>query len=378
MTKRQARQPRTFFTHTFNMAKNTTNPVAFADMIFPQFGLNISLEFDRQIRGTTPLGNNVRFLDPGTLRSRGAARPGLSKYLDDQPGGLTTLIQHLAIIVDPTVDGLISDDDEGDIVDPSTSNRKRRQPIGPPVRKVRRGGSGRQPNIKIPRPILTITAQDQTKDQGDTFTFAGTEFTSSGLQILDTANSAIIRSTGSKASAMEGTYPIKISSAQGTVAEGGLLRTKYKIVYVPGMMTVSAGVLVEFVLTIRVRFVGVGTTYEANGSIDGDMVGSVTVSGDDPELFRYHTWSTGATRPSGLIIAGIDDGNTGNFPILAGMRSLTAILNASIGTDGTIATFGITKCEDGSPVDGNQLVMADPVTGSNPYGPLLFNVDYTP
>lgn len=82
---------------------------------------------------------------------------------------------------------------------------------------------------------LTITASDQTKDPGDVFSFASTEFTTSGLQGTDTVTSASLFSSGAQADAAEGTYPITISGAVGT----GLAR--YTITYVPGIMTVGQG-----------------------------------------------------------------------------------------------------------------------------------------
>lgn len=61
-----------------------------------------------------------------------------------------------------------------------------RRPTLPPgtVRRIRPGGSGIQPNRRMPAPVfrLTITADDQTKTTGDTFEWDGSEFTDTGLQ----------------------------------------------------------------------------------------------------------------------------------------------------------------------------------------------------
>ena len=80
---------------------------------------------------------------------------------------------------------------------------------------------------------LTITASDQTKASGATFTFAGTEFSSTGLVNGDTVDSATITSAGAPAAAAPGTYPIDISAPVGS----GL--ANYTITYVPGTMTVG-------------------------------------------------------------------------------------------------------------------------------------------
>lgn len=61
-----------------------------------------------------------------------------------------------------------------------------RRPTLPPgtVRRIRPGGSGVQPNRRIPAPVfrVTITADDQQKTFDQTFTWDGDEFTDTGLQ----------------------------------------------------------------------------------------------------------------------------------------------------------------------------------------------------
>ena len=82
---------------------------------------------------------------------------------------------------------------------------------------------------------LTITANDKTKAYGKTVTFAGTEFTTSGLVDGDVVNSVTIQSAGAAAKAIGGAYPIVASAATGT----GL--GNYDISYVNGTMTVVGG-----------------------------------------------------------------------------------------------------------------------------------------
>ena len=81
---------------------------------------------------------------------------------------------------------------------------------------------------------LTITANNQTNCSGTTFTFAGTEFTTSGLVGGNTVTSASLTSTGSASNATAGTYPIVATNAAGT----GL--ANYTISYVNGTLTVNA------------------------------------------------------------------------------------------------------------------------------------------
>lgn len=213
----------------------------FADLEFPTKGLDLTKEFETQREGTTPVGTNVRAIETFTDRERGGSRSGLSKLFDDQLDGT---IQHLNMIVDPTTDaiGWLSST-EGDITDPSTSNKRRRIPVGQ-TRYLRRRGSGRQPNRNTPKTGLTITASDQTKSRGGLFTWNGLEFSQSGLEILDTISSVQFRSRGAAAAVKEGTYPIIASNAIGSAPGYSSLKAKYKINYVKGTMTVTPASIV--------------------------------------------------------------------------------------------------------------------------------------
>src|SRR5207237_2944476 len=77
-----------------------------------------------------------------------------------------------------------------------------------------------------------ITANNQTKCFGETFTFNGTEFTSSGLVSGDAITSVSLSSAATSSSAAAGAYSISASSASGT----GL--TNYNISYTNGSFTV--------------------------------------------------------------------------------------------------------------------------------------------
>ena len=85
---------------------------------------------------------------------------------------------------------------------------------------------------------LTVTANNKTKTYGQTLTFAGTEFTTSGLLNSDTVTSATLTSSGAAATAgVTGSpYAIIPSAAAGT----GL--NNYSITYVNGTLTVNQGV----------------------------------------------------------------------------------------------------------------------------------------
>ena len=92
--------------------------------------------------------------------------------------------------------------------------------------------------LDIAQAPLTITANDVTKNEGDTYTFDQTtpsiDFTVVGLLYQDTVDSVTLTSAGAPAGAGPGTYPIDPSSASGC----GI--GNYCINYVPGTLTVIA------------------------------------------------------------------------------------------------------------------------------------------
>ena len=90
--------------------------------------------------------------------------------------------------------------------------------------------------LTINKVALTITANDQTKEYGEEFTFQGTEFTVTGtFKNSDGVTSVTLASDGAPAAAayQNGGYPITASDAQGT----GL--ANYDITYVPGTLTIT-------------------------------------------------------------------------------------------------------------------------------------------
>src|SRR5581483_10490866 len=88
---------------------------------------------------------------------------------------------------------------------------------------------------------LTITADNQTKTYGQTYTFSGSEFTSSGLQNGETIGSVTLASAGAAATAsVAGSpYVITVSAATGGTFNAG----NYTISYLTGLMTVNTAAL---------------------------------------------------------------------------------------------------------------------------------------
>ncbi len=138
-------------------------------------------------------------------------------------------------------------------------------------------------NGEIDPAPLTITAKNQNKTYGATFTFAGTEFTTSTLyNIADTVTSITLTSTGAPATATVTApgpaYPIVPSAAVGT----GL--TNYTITYSNGTLTVNPAPLTITTnnqiknYAATVTFAGTEFTTNPNPLYNSDTVTSVTLT----------------------------------------------------------------------------------------------------
>ncbi|HPR31217.1 MAG TPA: YDG domain-containing protein, partial [Prolixibacteraceae bacterium] len=115
---------------------------------------------------------------------------------------------------------------------------------------------------------LTITANNIQKNEGEDYTFLGTEFTSSGLIPGDAVSSATLTSEGAAADAPAGSYPIIINNATGT----GL--SNYTLTYENGIMTVGTPVPVD--QNLEDALLGTGETNCYNAQNDLTVAGNAT------------------------------------------------------------------------------------------------------
>ena len=90
-------------------------------------------------------------------------------------------------------------------------------------------------NLTVNQAALTVTANNQTKTYGNTFTFAGTEFTNSPLQNGEIIGSVTLASAGAVNNANVGSYGVTASVATG----GTFNAANYAITYVNGTMIVD-------------------------------------------------------------------------------------------------------------------------------------------
>lgn len=264
----------------------------FLDGIFPMRGIDVSQAVASQPDGTTRVGVNVRMQEPGTLRDRGGARSGTARFVNQQVSGDND-VQELNIVVDPTTDALLPESDTyaGDIPDPSTSNRTRRQPPSG-NRRIRRGGSGAWFSRNTPKYVLYITPDDQIKTQGSSFTFVGDEYSAVGLQTGDSIGDVVITSAGTPTSAAVGMYPISIGDLpNATILDttvGFTFKKKYKIRRQQGLMQVydsGGGGLIPLIFSVPGMFKvqGVERHYTisdviATGLQVGDVLTAITIT----------------------------------------------------------------------------------------------------
>jgi Matrixin/PKD domain/Right handed beta helix region/Periplasmic copper-binding protein (NosD) len=134
-------------------------------------------------------------------------------------------------------------------------------------------------DLVVGKATLTVTANNRSKIFGVVVTFAGTEFTASGLVYSDSVTTVTLSSPGAAASAVVGSYPITPSAAVGS----GL--GNYAITYTGGTLTVSTHAGSVYVLNPTAS-AALSLSGNASLSIIGDLVvdssssTAITVSGN--------------------------------------------------------------------------------------------------
>jgi hypothetical protein len=126
--------------------------------------------------------------------------------------------------------------------------------------------------VFVSRATLTVTANNQTKVYGDTLTFAGTEFSASGLQNGETIGSVTLASLGAAptASVAGSPYAISASNATGGTFDAG----NYSIGYVNGVLTLTPRPI-AVVADNQTKVYGApdpALTFAAPGLVNGDML----------------------------------------------------------------------------------------------------------
>jgi Bacterial Ig-like domain (group 3)/MBG domain (YGX type)/Galactose oxidase, central domain/Kelch motif len=192
---------------------------------------------------------------------------------------------------------------------------------------------------------LTVTAKNASKTYGQTLTFAGTEFTSSGLVNNDTVASVTLTSAGTAATAtvVAGPYAIIPSAPAGTGLDN------YNISYVNGSLSVTAAPL-----TITAKNASkmygqsltlAGTEFTTAGLVNSDSVSSVTLTSAGAAATATVAGGPYAITPSAAVGTGLGNYNisyvNGSLSVTAASLTITA-KNASK-TYGQTLTFAGTE-----------------------------------
>ncbi|GLS42237.1 beta strand repeat-containing protein [Methylobacterium brachythecii] len=140
--------------------------------------------------------------------------------------------------------------------------------------------------VTITPAALTIQANNAFKPVGTTLTFAGTEFTTTGLVNGDTVTGVTLTSTGAPAAAAPGIYAILASNAQGTG-----VAANYAITYLPGTLAVQNTTIDP--LTVAVALPTLDRQYPPPFSPVVDTPDVIVVAGES-EVFTGHDVSVGS------------------------------------------------------------------------------------
>jgi YDG domain/Bacterial Ig-like domain (group 3)/MBG domain (YGX type) len=213
------------------------------------------------------------------------------------------------------------------------------------------GGSG-STSQTVNTAALTITANSTSKTYGNTLTFAGTEFTDSGLVNGDTVNSVTLTSAGAPASVQVtgSPYPIIPSAAVGS----GL--SNYTITYVNGTLTVTPKTLTASITAANKVYDGTTTATATNQPLSGVVNGdSVSLTGGIATFANKNVGTSKTVTDTGLSLTGTGAGNyqlasttvttTANITPLA--LTITAVANTKA-YDATTAAAATPTITSGS------------------------------
>ena len=131
-------------------------------------------------------------------------------------------------------------------------------------------------SLTVNRALLTITADNASKTYGQTLTFNGTQFTTSGLLNSNSVSSVTMTSAGAAAAATVAGSPYAIAAS----AAKGVGLSNYSITYITGALTVNQAILTITADNINKiygqTFTFNGAEFTTSGLVNGNSVGSVT------------------------------------------------------------------------------------------------------
>ena len=215
-------------------------------------------------------------------------------------------------------------------------------------------------DLTVDSAALTITADSTSKTYGQTATFAGTEFTESGLVNGDTITGVTLTSAGAVTDA-------PVAGSQYAVVPSGAVGTglgNYTISYVDGGLTVGTSALKitadSTSKTYGQTLAFSGTEFTESGLVNVDTITGVTLTSAGAIATAVVASSPYTIVPSGAAGTGL-----GNYSISYVDGGLTVDLGKrlTITADSTSKTYGQTATFAGTEFTESGLVNDDTITG---------------
>jgi hypothetical protein len=186
---------------------------------------------------------------------------------------------------------------------------------------------------------LTITANNISKTYGQTYNFAGTEFSSSGLQNSDTIGKVNLSSKGAVATAYVANNPYNISASNATA--GTFQLSDYGIVYVNGGLTVNPASLIISANNVSKTYDGTTNASSTAKVIKGALFNNDSLVAGS---FAFTDKNAGINKTVTVDKVIINDGNNGKNYTVSYQNNTTSTINK--------AGLIITANADGKTYDG--------------------------
>ncbi|MDE1996613.1 MAG: hypothetical protein KGI75_29210, partial [Rhizobiaceae bacterium] len=211
--------------------------------------------------------------------------------------------------------------------------------------------------LTVNKAALTITADDQVKTYGDTFSFDGTEFSTNGLKNHETVGTVSLSSSGAATGAgVNGGTPYSITASGGS--GGSFDAGNYDISYVGGDLTVNKASLTvtanNQTKTYGDTFSFDGTEFSANGLKNHETIGTVSLSSSGASATVGVNGGTAYSITASNASGGTFDAD--NYDISYATGGLTVNKAAlAITADNQTKTYGDTFSFDGTEFSTNGL-----------------------
>jgi hypothetical protein len=216
-----------------------------------------------------------------------------------------------------------------------------------------------------PAPLLVI-ASNQTKSYGDTITFTGQEFSTTGLRNGDTVGTATVTSAGAGATAgvLAGPYVVVASN----VAGGSFAPSNYSIAYANGILTVVPAALVvtadDASKFFPEPYTFAGTEFTATGLTNGESIGAVVLTSPGAA-----TTANASSTPYPISASGASGGSftPANYSITYVAGDLRVAAPTWVANAGSV-TLGQVGGSSSSGFTPNPLTDADYAVGAGGFG----------